>query len=127
MSIQLIETGKIGLSIAIVAIVAIVVLIVLNGIMLFQSIVYSQSTLQEMTPIARGKFIIYRDCYNSPQYYIDANPIPADWSVGKHFPAMKMDNRSEWVYITSLREGSTYNLYVRQGLLKNYYFVECVN
>lgn len=120
MSIQLTRIGKVGLPIAIVV-------LSFFGIMLFQSIVYPQSTLQEMTPIARGKFIIYRDCYNSPQYYIDANPIPADWSAGKNFPAMKMDNRSELIYVTSLKEGSIYNLYAREGLLKNFYFVECVN
>lgn len=36
-------------------------------VMLIQSYAYPQSTLQEMRPIARGTFTIYRDCYNAPQ------------------------------------------------------------
>lgn len=58
---------------------------------------------------------------------LNANPLPLDWSVGRDFYSLKMDNRKEGIYATSLKEGSEYNLYVREGLLKNYYFVECVN
>jgi len=99
------------------------------GYMLFQDTTYPKSSLQEMRPIARGQFTILRDCYNVPKYYIDANSLPVDdWTVGgKDFPCYKMDNRKEWIYVTSLKEGFKYNLYVREGLLKNYYFVECVN
>jgi hypothetical protein len=88
-------------------------------VMLIQSFSYPQSTLQEMRPMAMGKFIVYRDCYNSPQYYLDANPIPSAM-------AMRMDNRSEYILLTDLKENSEYRLYGRQGILKMFYFVECV-
>ena len=103
------------------------VVLLFMGYMLFQESTYVNSSLQEMRPIARGQFTILRDCYNVPSYYMDANSLPSDWSLGKNFPAMKVENRKEYVYITSLKEGSVYNLYVREGLLKNFYFVECVN
>ena len=102
------------------------VLLLFMGYMLFQDS-YVNSSLQEMRPIARGQFTILRDCYNVPTYYIDANPLPSDWLLGKNFFAMKVENRKEYVHVLSLKEGATYNLYVREGFLKNFYFVECVN
>ena len=88
-------------------------------VMLIQSFMYPQSTLQEMRPIAIGKFIVYRDCYNVPEYYLDANSIP-------NCMAMKMDNRNEYISLTDLKINSEYRLYVREGILRSFYFVECM-
>ncbi len=89
-------------------------------VMSFQEMTYPKSTLQEMRPVAVGHFVVHRDCYNVPSYYIDANPVP-NWM------AIKMDDRSESVMLWNLKENSEYRVYLRKGVIKDYYFVECMN
>ena len=97
-------------------------LILCFSVVLFiQGIIYPQSSLQEMRPVAVGKFMIHRDCYNVPTYSIDAN------SISSNQRAIKMDNRNENVWLWDLKENSEYRVYVRQGILRDYYFVECMN
>lgn len=94
--------------------------LIFMSVMLFQEMTYPKSALQDMRPMAVGKFIVYRDCYNVPSYYIDANPVA-------NRMAIKMDNRSELVELWDLKENSEYRIYMRQGILiKDYYFVECI-